>query len=124
MPPMRRRARMRRRRRRRRVLLVGGMVAFGAHKMSQKDAERIEQHTGVDPEELTDEELEQAMGELGIEPQQVTEDDQEHPDSAAPAPGGGGGSDLDELAKLGELHAQGILTDEEFAAKKAQILGL
>jgi hypothetical protein len=110
-----------RRRRRRRVLLVGGMVAFGAHKMSQKDAERIEQHTGVDPEELTDEELEQAMGELGIEQQQVTPEDQEHTDGAAPASGGG---DLDELQKLGELHAQGILTDEEFAAKKAQILGL
>jgi hypothetical protein len=29
-----------------------------------------------------------------------------------------------ELKQLGELHAQGILTDEEFAAKKKQILGL
>jgi hypothetical protein len=28
-----------------------------------------------------------------------------------------------ELKKLGELHAQGILTDEEFAAQKAKILG-
>ena len=32
--------------------------------------------------------------------------------------------DLDQLEKLAELHEQGILTDEEFAAKKAQILGL
>lgn len=31
---------------------------------------------------------------------------------------------LGELEKLGQLHAQGILTDEEFSAKKAQILGL
>ncbi len=29
----------------------------------------------------------------------------------------------EELKKLGELHAQGILTDEEFAAQKAKILG-
>lgn len=29
-----------------------------------------------------------------------------------------------QLEKLGDLHAKGILTDEEFAAKKAQILGL
>ena len=29
-----------------------------------------------------------------------------------------------ELQQLAQLHAQGILTDEEFAAKKAQILGI
>lgn len=29
-----------------------------------------------------------------------------------------------QLEKLGQLHADGILTDEEFAAKKKQILGL
>ena len=32
-------------------------------------------------------------------------------------------SDLDELARLGELHANGVLTDEEFAAMKAKIIG-
>ena len=31
--------------------------------------------------------------------------------------------DTDELARLGELHANGTLTDEEFAAAKANILG-
>jgi hypothetical protein len=29
-----------------------------------------------------------------------------------------------ELQKLAELHTQGILTDEEFAAKKKQVLGI
>ena len=29
-----------------------------------------------------------------------------------------------ELTQLAQLHQQGILTDEEFAAKKAQILGI
>ena len=29
-----------------------------------------------------------------------------------------------ELTQLAQLHDQGILTDEEFAAKKAQILGI
>jgi hypothetical protein len=29
-----------------------------------------------------------------------------------------------ELRKLADLHSQGILTDEEFAAKKKQILGI
>ena len=69
--------RTRRRRRRRRVMLVGGLVAFGSYKMSQKDAERIEQHTGVEPEQLTDEELTQAMDDLDIEKQTVTAEDQE-----------------------------------------------
>lgn len=117
--------------RRRRVLLVGGLVAFGVHKMSSKDADRIEQHTGIPPEELEDEDLEQAMSELGIEQQTVGAEDQEvgGGDSAATpaapaAPASSGGSDLDELQKLADLHAQGILTDEEFNAKKAQILGL
>lgn len=58
-------------------MLVGGLVALGAYKMSQKDAERIEQHTGVEPEELTDEELTQAMNELDIPVQTVTDDDRE-----------------------------------------------
>ena len=31
---------------------------------------------------------------------------------------------LAELQQLAELHSQGILTDEEFSAKKAQILGI
>ncbi len=69
--------RTRRRRRRRRILLVGGLVAFGAYKMSTKDADRVKEHTGTDPEELTDEELAQAMDQLGIDKQQVTAADQE-----------------------------------------------
>jgi hypothetical protein len=30
---------------------------------------------------------------------------------------------IEQLKKLGELHEQGILTDEEFAAQKAKLLG-
>jgi hypothetical protein len=33
-------------------------------------------------------------------------------------------SAADEIKKLAELHAAGILTDREFAAKKKQLLGL
>ena len=42
------------------------------------------------------------------------------PPAAAPA---GGGDVVAQLTKLGELKAQGILTEEEFAAQKAKILG-
>jgi len=39
--------------------------------------------------------------------------------AAAPAT-----SNLDEISKLADLKAKGIITDEEFAAKKKQLLGL
>src|SRR3954447_26427982 len=47
------------------------------------------------------------------------------PPAAAPAPAGGlDDGEIEELKQFAELNKQGILTDEEFAAKKAQILGL
>jgi hypothetical protein len=107
-------------------LLVGGLVAFGAYKFSQRDADRIEQHTGVNPEELDDAELEQAMRELDIEPETVTSEDleQDGPSAAPPASTGVSSSDLDELEKLAALRDQGVLTDEEFDTTKRRILGL
>jgi hypothetical protein len=44
------------------------------------------------------------------------------PEKTAPAPVQA--SPADEVEKLAELHDQGVLTDEEFEAKKKQILGL
>lgn len=40
----------------------------------------------------------------------------------APAPAGGGNDLMAQLQQLGTLHAQGILSDEEFAAAKAKLL--
>ena len=55
---------------------------------------------------------------------------QEEPaQAAAPAPAAPAAAPqppvdpMAQLKQLGELHAQGILTDEEFAAQKAKILG-
>jgi hypothetical protein len=46
------------------------------------------------------------------------------PPPAAPAASGGAGTDVvSQLRALAELRDQGILTDEEFAAQKAKILG-
>lgn len=41
----------------------------------------------------------------------------------APAPAGGENDMIQQLKDLAELHSQGILTDDEFAAQKAKILG-
>jgi hypothetical protein len=44
--------------------------------------------------------------------------------AAAPAPAPAAEDPLDKLRQLGELHAQGLLTDEEFGAAKAKLLGI
>lgn len=44
------------------------------------------------------------------------------PAAAAPA-ASSEGDVLDQLKQLGELHASGVLTDDEFAAQKAKLLG-
>jgi putative oligomerization/nucleic acid binding protein len=54
---------------------------------------------------------------------------QQEPAEAAPRPApvaaapAAGDSVIDQLKQLGELKAQGILTEEEFAAQKAKLLG-
>jgi hypothetical protein len=42
----------------------------------------------------------------------------------APAAAPAGDDSVAQLEQLADLHSKGILTDEEFSAKKAQILGL
>ena len=46
------------------------------------------------------------------------------PQYAAPAPAPAAADvDIEQLKQLGELHANGILSDEEFAQAKAKVLG-
>ena len=124
-----------RRRFRRRRLLVGGAVvlaaggaAYAGVKLAQKDADRIEAHTGVPVEELSDEELQGAMDELGVQSMDMTEEDYAalaaEPGAAPVAAPAEEPSYLDELEKLADLRDRGIISDEEFEAKKGQLLGL
>ena len=103
------------------MLLVGGMVALGyaGYKMSKRDVDRVEEKTGKDADELTDEQLEQAMDQLGIEKETMSDEEWAQAEKADAEP-----SYLGELERLADLHKQGILTDEEFAAKKTQLLGI
>jgi hypothetical protein len=65
------------RRRMRRRMIIGGMaiVAVGtsATKMSQAEVQQVEQKTGQPVENLSEEQLDAAMGELGIEGQEPTD---------------------------------------------------
>ena len=47
----------------------------------------------------------------------------QEPAPAAPPPAAPAPDPIAQLKQLGELHAQGVLTDEEFAAQKAKLLG-
>ncbi len=149
----RRTARRVMRRRWRRRIVVGGMVLLAAGgtaaaiKLTQKDAQRIEQHTGASVEELTEEELVAAMRDLGIQSIELDDNDraiitdqQDYSLAEAPrpataeAPGSmpastpGAGepepSYLDELERLADLRDRGIISEDDFEAKKGQLLGL
>jgi hypothetical protein len=48
---------------------------------------------------------------------------QEPAPAPAPAPAAPAADPIEQLKQLGALHQQGILTDEEFAAQKAKLLG-
>lgn len=112
--------RRRRRRRRRRVILAGGLIALGVYKLSKRDVDKIEEHTGKSAEELTDEELEQAMDDLNIDGEEMTDEEMDYVDEQDPEEE----DYITELERLADLHEKGILTDEEFEAKKSELLGL
>jgi len=120
---------------------MGGMVALGTaavFKMSKKDVERVEEKTGKSAEELSDEELRAAIDDLQIQVDELSDAEWDEVDKED-AEDGDDGDDADdvddddendeddyivELERLAELHKKGILTDDEFEAKKKKLLGL
>src|SRR5512139_164898 len=72
---IRRRRRIRRRMRRRMIIGSAVLIAVGtsAFKMSKSEVDQVEQHTGQKVEDLSEEQLDAAMGDLGIEGQEPTE---------------------------------------------------
>lgn len=126
----------------RRSVMVGGMILLAASgtsaaiKLTQNDAQRIQEHTGLPPQDLEDQDLEEAMRELNIQSQSLTPSEQASlaPQSAPPPPQSPPVQSpplptaqfdyMAELEKLGELKEKGIITEEEFQAKKMQLLGL
>ena len=129
---------------RRRTMMVGGMVVLAASgtaaamKMTQQEAQQIEQHTGMPPQDLEDDDLQEAMTELGIQGQPLSEQEQAQlaaespppaaaPQAAAPAAPqapAGEASVAAELEKLADMHARNIISDDEFNAAKSKLLGL
>lgn len=55
--------------------------------------------------------------------QQAQQQQAQQQPAAAPAAAPSETDTIEQLKQLGELHQQGVLTDEEFAAQKAKLLG-
>jgi hypothetical protein len=106
------------------VVLAVGSAAYGAVKLSQKDADRIEEHSGSSVEEMTEEELVAAMKDLGIQSIDLSDEDKAALEADSMQATQAETSYLDELERLAALRDQGIITDEEFETKKGQLLGL
>jgi hypothetical protein len=82
--------------------------------------QQVEQYTGKPADQLSEQELQAAMDQLGIEPEELTAEDQAAIDAdAIDEP-----DYLDELERLAGLKEQGIISEQEFEAKKKQLLGL
>ena len=96
---------MRRRPLMRAAVVGGGAYVAGRH-MANKSADRQQQEAEQN-ERLSD--LEQQQAPPAPEPQ-----------AAAPA---ASSPMLDQLNQLATLHQQGVLTDDEFTAAKAKLLG-
>ncbi len=85
-----------RRRTRRRTMMVAGGLAYERGKNAARD--------------------EQYEGEQGY--------DQQPPPPAPPPPAPSADDATGELERLASLHGSGVLSDDEFAAAKAKVLGM
>ena len=92
-----------------RTAVVAGTATAVSNRVSRRQANRWESK-----------EQEQAAAQGGYPPQQ-----QYAPPPPAPAPEAAPeDSDVAKLQQLAQLHSQGVLSDEEFAAAKAKVLGI
>ena len=74
--------------------------------LSAQQKAQIQQQTGKNPDEMTNDELDEVITTAGIE---VPDEEPAY---------------MDELEKLAGLKEKGVITEDEFEAKKKQLMGL
>jgi len=102
------------------AVVGGGAYAAGRH-MARKSQE-AQYAEDEQNQRIADLEAQQQQGQYQQPPPQQQYQQpppQQYQQPAAPA----GSSMLDQLNQLNDLHQQGALSDEEFAAAKAKLLG-
>jgi len=105
---------------RRRPLMRAAVVGGGAYMAGKHVARRQEEQAQMEDEQnarISDLEQQQAPAQYQQAPPQY-----QQPPSPAPAPAASSPM-IDQLNQLAELHKQGVLTDDEFAAAKAKVFG-
>ena len=100
--------------------MVVGVGAL-AYKLSKSDSQKVEEYSGVPVEEMTDEELQEAVDELNLRKEPLDDSDQAY---LAEQEDVDDSDYLDELERLGDLKEKGLITQEEFDAKKAELLNM
>jgi hypothetical protein len=98
-----------------RTAAIGGAGYMAGRAAARRSAAYADDQAGQD-QRISDVEYQQ-QAQQGQQPPQAQQAE------AAPAQQGGGSAVMDQLSQLNALHQQGALTDAEFAAAKAQILG-
>lgn len=93
-----------------RTAVISGTATAVSNRVSRRQANRWEQQAQAEAYQQ-----QQAAGYAAPPPQQYA------PPPPAPAPAAD--DTLEKLTQLGQLKAAGVLTEEEFAAQKAKILG-
>jgi hypothetical protein len=113
------------------TILILGATAGVAYKLGKKEAQQIQEYTGYPPDQLSEDDLQAAMTDLNIKSEPLDDADRREIANAQtrskPTPSQPAGDQedyLEELQKLAGLHDHGIITAEEFEAKKQQLLGL
>lgn len=96
----------------------GGMV-----KLHRDDVQRIEQHSGTSVRNMSEEELRAAITALQITGTAFTDEDRQAAGWRQP-PAKLTEEDLDLLERLNQMMYSGQITEEEYEARRKQILGL
>ena len=96
-----------------RTAVVAGTATAVSNRVSRRQANRWEQKA----------EEEQAAQGYPQDQGQYPPQQQYAPPPPAPAPDADD-SDVAKLQQLAQLHSQGVLSDDEFAAAKAKVLGI
>ncbi|KHL10776.1 putative oligomerization/nucleic acid binding protein [Mumia flava] len=102
-----------------RTAVIAGTASAVNGRVQRRQAERFAErdaHIAAERQAAYQQEAYAQPQQQYAQPQQY-----QQPPAAAPAPAGG--DTIQQLKDLADLKAQGILTDEEFAAQKARILG-
>jgi hypothetical protein len=111
---------------RRRPLLRAAVVGGGAYMAGKHMANKANDQAAYDAsqDQRMDQMEQQQQYQQGPPPQQYGQQQQyAPPPQAPPAAPAGGPSVADQLQQIATLHQQGVLSDDEFAAAKAKILG-